>query len=117
VPRTLTHAIPHPIRWTALESQLPGISDAYVAPDASVLLAIQSKRGDPRSEEPQIAAVALFDFSGNKLGAKLLDLPPTKIIMAEWATGRFVQSWTESLSALQSQGLPAAIIKLGSPSK
>lgn len=117
VPRTLTHAIPHPIRWTALESQLPGISDAYVAPDASVLLAIQSKRGDPGSEEPQIAAVALFDFSGNKLGAKLLDLPPTKIIMAEWATGRFVQSWTESLSALQSQGLPAAIIKLGSPSK
>jgi hypothetical protein len=98
--------------WTAPETQLPGISDAYAPPGASVLLAIQSKKSDANFKEPQIVAVALFDFSGNKLGAKLLDLPPAKIVMAEWATGRFVQSWTESLSALQSQALPATIIKL-----
>ena len=112
VPRSLTHAIPLPITWTALETQLPGISDAYVPPGASVLLAVQSKKSNTNFEEPPIVSVALFDFSGNKFGAKLLDLPPTKIVMAEWATGRFVQSWTESLSALQSQGLPAATIKL-----
>ena len=112
VPRSLTHAIPLPITWTALETQLPGISDAYVPPGASVLLAVQSKKSNANFEEPPIVSVALFDFSGNKLGAKLLDLPPTKIVMAEWATGRFVQSWTESLSGLQSQGLPAATIKL-----
>ena len=112
VPRSLTHAIPLPITWTALETQLPGISDAYVPPGASVLLAVQSKKSNTNFEEPPIVSVALFDFSGNKLGAKLLDLPPTQIVMAEWATGRFVQSWTESLSALQSRGLPAATIKL-----
>jgi hypothetical protein len=53
----------------------------------------------------------LYDFSGSKLGAKLLELPAKKIVMAEWAMGRFVQSWTESLSALQTQGLPAAVVK------
>ena len=112
VPRTLTHATPLPIPWAALETQLPGISDAYVPPGTSVLLVVQSKKSNANFEEPPIVSVALFDFSGNKLGAKLLDLPPTKIVMAEWATGRFVQSWTESLSVLQSQGLPAATIKL-----
>jgi hypothetical protein len=117
VPRTLTHANPLPIPWAALEKQLPGISDAYVAPGSSVLLAIQSKKGDPVSEEGQTVAVALFDFSGNKLGAKLLDLPATKIVMTEWATGRFVQSWTESLSTLQSQGLPAVAVKVRAASK
>jgi hypothetical protein len=116
VPRTLTHAIPLPIPWAALEKQLPGISDAYIAPGGSVLLAIQSKKGAPISEESQTVSVALFDFSGSKLGAKLLDLPPTRIVMAEWAAGRFVQSWTESLSALRSRGLAAAVIKLRVPS-
>jgi hypothetical protein len=111
-PRTLTHAIPLPIPWTELEKQLPGISDAYVAPGASGLLAIQSTKGDPVSEQGQTVAVALYDFSGNKLAAKLLDLPATKIVMAEWATGRFVQSWTESLSALQAHGLPAVVVKV-----
>ena len=73
---------------------------------------VQSKKSNANFEEPPIVSVASFDFSGNKLGAKLLDLPPTKIVMAEWATGRFVQSWTESLSVLRSQGLPAATVKL-----
>ena len=117
VPRSLTHAVRLPIPWVALEKQLPGISDAYVAPGASVLLAIQSKKDDPVSEEGQTVAVALYDFSGNKLGAKLLDLPATKIVMAEWATGRFVQSWTESLSALQAQRLPAVVVRVRAEAK
>lgn len=117
VPRALTHAIPLPIPWSELEKQLPGISDAYLAPGASVLLAIQSKKGDLVPEEGQTVAVALYDFSGNKLGAKLLDLRPSKVVMAEWATGRFVQSWTESLSALQTQGLPAVVVRNRAASK
>jgi hypothetical protein len=117
VPRTLTHAVPLPMPWAALEKQLPGISDAYVAPGASVLLAIQSTKNDPVSDESQSVAVGLFDFSGNKIGAKLLELPATKIVMAEWATGRFVQSWTESLSVLQTQGLPAVVVKVRAASK
>jgi hypothetical protein len=117
VPRTLTHAVPIPIPWAALQKQLPGLSDAYLAPGASVLLAIQSKKDDPVPDESQTVAVALYDFSGNKLGAKLLDLPATKILMAEWATGRFVQSWTESLSTLQAHGLPAVVVTAGTAAK
>jgi hypothetical protein len=117
VPRTLTQAIPLPIPWAALEKQLPGISDAYLAPGGSALLAIQSEKGDPVTDQGETIAVALFDFSGNKLGAKLLDLPPAKIVMVQWATGRFVPSWTESVSALQAQRLGPATIKVRVESK
>lgn len=111
VPRSLTHAIPLPISWAALERQLPGISDAYVSPGASILLAVSSDK-DASPDNPRIVSVALFDFSKNTVGQKLLDLPPSKIVLAEWATGRFVQSWTDSLTALQSKGLPAVVIKV-----
>jgi hypothetical protein len=117
VPRTLTSAVPLPVPWVALEKALPGISDAYVALGAFVLLTIQSKKDDPVSKQGQTVAVALYDFSGNKLGAKLLDLPAAQIVMAEWATGRFVQSWTKSLSAVQAQGLPAAVVKVRAASE
>jgi hypothetical protein len=110
VPRLLTHAASLPVPWSALEKQLPGISDAYLSPSGSTLLAIVSKQ-DPHPRQSQVVSVALFDFSGNKLGAKLLDLPTSDIVMAEWATGRYVQSWTDSLRALQTHGLPALVIR------
>jgi hypothetical protein len=114
VPRTLTHAAPLPVAWTALEKQLPGISDAYLSPSGSTLLAIVSKN-DPHPTGSPVIAVSVFDFSENKLGAKLIDLPVGDVVMAEWATRRFVQSWTDTLSALQSHGLPAPIVKPATP--
>jgi hypothetical protein len=106
VPRSLTHTAPLPIPWPALEKQLPGISDAYLSPSGSILVAIVS------AQKPQrVVSITLFDFSENKLGAKLLDLPPGDVVMAEWATGRFVQSWTDTLTALKSHGLPAVVVK------
>ena len=111
VPRTLTHAVPAPIPWDALEKQLPGVTDAYLSPDSSVLLATRSKE-DPISHWVQTDYVRLFDFSGNKLGTMLLELPPGTIVMAEWATGRFVQSWTDTLTAIATRGLPAPIFKV-----
>ncbi|HEY6269525.1 MAG TPA: hypothetical protein VIX11_14570 [Candidatus Acidoferrum sp.] len=111
VPRSLTHAVPLPVPWSALRKQLPDLADAYVSPGASVLLALQSKQ-DPNSHVIQILSVALFDFSGNKLGPKLLELPPTDLVMVEWATGRFISSWTDSLTALQSHGLPSPSFKV-----
>lgn len=113
--RWLTHAAPLPIPWPVLEKQLPGISDAYMSPSGSILLAIVSKQ-DPHPRQSQVISVALFDFSGNKLGTKLLDLPASDIVMAEWASGRYVQSWTDSLSALHSHGLPALVVRPATPS-
>jgi hypothetical protein len=115
VPRSLTHAATLPVAWPALEKQLPGISDAYLSPSGSILLAIVSKQ-NAHPRQSQVISVALFDFSGNKLGVKLLELPPGDIVMAEWATGRYVQSWTDSLSTLQSRGLPAPVVRPATPS-
>ena len=111
VPRSLTHAIPLPVPWSSLEEELPGISDAYFSPDGSVVLAIQSAPG-PASDESHVTSVGMFDFSRGKIGGKLLDLPAGRVIMAEWASGRFVQNWTDSLTALQARGLPAPVLKL-----
>jgi hypothetical protein len=116
VPRSLTHAVPLPVPWSALEEGLPGISDVYFSPDTSVVLAIQSAPG-PASDESHVTSVGLFDFSGGRIGRKLLGLPAADIIMAEWATGRFVKGWTDSLTALQARGLPAPVLKLNVQSR
>lgn len=111
VPRSLTHAVSLPIPWSVLAEQLSGISDAYFSPASSIVLAVQSAP-DPASNESHVTSVALFDFSGGKIGRKLLDLPAGDVVMAEWATGRSVKEWAESLAALQIRGLPAPVLKL-----
>jgi hypothetical protein len=110
VPRSLTHAAPLPFPWMELEKQVPNVLDAYVSPGTALVLAVVSKN-DPHPTGSQVASLALYDLSENKLGAKLLDIPPGEVVMAEWATGRFVQSWTDSLGAVQSRGLAPATVK------
>ncbi len=105
VPRSLTHSAPLPIPWGQLEKQLPGLADVYVSPGGSVLLTVQTKE-DPSTHQLHISCVSLFDFTGGKLGLKLLDLPATHIVMAEWSTGDYVDKWTHVLSAVEKQGLP-----------
>ena len=111
VPRSLAHDVRLPVPWSALEAELPGISDAYFSPDMSVVIAVQSAPG-PGSNESHVTSVGLFDFSEGKLGRKLIDLPAGSIITAEWATGRFVKTWADSLAALQARGVPAPVLKL-----
>jgi len=106
VPRSLTHGAPLPVPWLALKKQLPAISDAYVSPSGSILVAILSAQNPER-----VVSIALFDFSKNKLGSKLLELPAGDVVMTEWATGRFVQSWTDTLTALKSHGLPTVVLE------
>jgi hypothetical protein len=110
VPRSVTRAAPLPVPWSELEKQLPGISDAYFSPDRSVMLAIQSAPG-PASDEMPVTSVALFDFSAGRIGRKLLDLPAGDVVMVEWAEGRFIRNWTDTLTALQTRGLPPVILK------
>ena len=76
-----------------------------------MLLAIQGKQA-PVTNEYQADTVTLFDFSKKKIGEKLLEIPSSKIVMVEWATGRYVQTWSETLTLLQSRGLPSPIQKV-----
>ncbi len=116
VPRSVTHATPLPVAWGELEKQMPGIWDAYFSPDGSVMLAIQATQPGT-FEQPRLTAVALYAFFGGKIGEKLLDLPPTKVVMAEWATGRFVENWTKTLTGIQATGLPAAVTRVDAAAK
>ncbi len=111
VPRTLTHTASLSVPWSDLEKQLPGIWDAYLSPDGSVLLAVQGKQA-PVTNEYQAETLTLFDFSSKKIGEKLLEIPGSKVVMGEWATGRYVQAWNETLTLLQSRGLPSPIQKV-----
>lgn len=108
VPRSITHAAPLPVSWATLERKLSGLADAYISPDGSVLLTIVSKE-DNSTHQWEISGVRLFDFSRHEVGPKLLDLRPNEVVMAEWATGRFVQSFTDFLTALSAHGLPAPV--------
>jgi hypothetical protein len=94
VPRSLTHSAPLLVSWRDLQKQIPNLADAYLSPDGSVLLAIQS------------TSVRLVDFTGNKPGATLLELSSNALVMAEWSTGTYVDKWTATLSAAEKQGLP-----------
>ena len=78
------------------------------------MLAIQATQPGT-FEQPRLTAVALYAFFGGKIGEKLLDLPPTKVVMAEWATGRFVENWTKTLTGIQATGLPAAVTRETQP--
>ena len=111
VPRSMTHGAPLGIPWSDLEKQLPGIWDAYLSPEGSVLLAIRGKQV-PVTDDYQVDAITLFDFSSKKIGEKLLEIPGSKIVMAEWATGRYVQAWSETFTSLKSRGLPSPIQKV-----
>ncbi len=109
VPRALTHAAPLSIPWAELEKELPGVSDAYASPDGSVLVAIQSKE-DRSNHEWRVSSIGIFDFSGNKVSAKFLDLPPTAIMMVEWATAAYVAKWADVLSGFEKRGVPRPLI-------
>jgi hypothetical protein len=62
--------------------------------------------------EYQAVTVTLFDFSKKKIGEKLLEIPGSKIVMVEWAMGSYVQTRSETLTLLQSRGLPSPIQKV-----
>jgi hypothetical protein len=116
VPRSVTHATPPPVAWGELQKQMPGIWDAYFSPNGSVILAIQATQPET-FEQPRITTVALYAFSGGRIGEKLLDLPPTKIVMVEWATGRFVENWTRTLEEVQTKGLPVTAVQVDETAK
>jgi hypothetical protein len=88
----------HP-SWPILEKQIKDLRDAFTSPAGNLLLA----RTD--------TSVAIYATSADKVGAKLLELPGGRIVMAQWAEGKYADQWRKQLSAWQLKGLPPLVLQ------
>lgn len=105
LPDTFAKEAELPIPWQTLAAQIPDLDDALVSPKKDLLIALTDQE------------VAVYRLEGSRLGARLAgrtraDLEMEKhgpypfddsgkIIMAQWATGRYVARWTRQIQALR----------------
>lgn len=78
------------VPWTAVKDKVPEAVDVFSSPNRDIALVIT------RTE------LVVFDISNGKLGNQPLEKVPLRageaVIMAEWATGRYVEAWESSFS-------------------
>lgn len=78
-----------PIPLQTIKAVFPGVRDAVSSPRGDLIVAL--------SDDELVA----FIVRNGKLGAPALRLPLSgQIVMAQWAVGRFVPSWTSKLGPL-----------------
>ena len=72
-----------------IKAVFPGVRDAVSSPRGDLIVAL--------SDDELVA----FIVRNGKLGAPALRLPLSgRIVMAQWAVGKFVPSWTSKLGPL-----------------
>lgn len=78
------------VPWTEVKDRVPEAVDVFSSPNRDIALVIT------RTE------LVIFDISNGKLGNQPLEKVPLKageaVIMAEWATGRYVEAWESSFN-------------------
>ncbi|HWR60141.1 MAG TPA: hypothetical protein VN580_00930 [Clostridia bacterium] len=76
------------VTWTEVKDKLPEAVDVFSSPNRDIALVITKTE------------LVIFDISNGKLGDQPLEKVPLKageaVIMAEWATGRYVEAWESS---------------------
>lgn len=110
LPASLTGDASLSLDWKVLQSKLspsnPGdVADGYVSPNGDLLIA-----SSPSENK-------IFELRAGVPGKLFLTLPQGKIVMAQWATGRHVQEWTEKLGELAHQQRPAPVVQAKPPSR
>lgn len=93
------------IAWSAIKKSVPLAKTALQSPDKKVLLVFDSG-----------GIVRVFLPQDYELGPEVSSFEvPGSLIMAQWATGRFVEGWDAQLRPLLKQGPPAPVWKDAPP--
>jgi len=80
------------VPWTAVKDKVPEAVDVFTSPNRDIAIVVTRKE------------LAIFDISNGKLENQPLSKVPLEsgetVIMAEWATGRYVEAWEIRASLL-----------------
>ena len=86
------------LSWQYIKDRVPDAADAFTSPNRDMALVITKTK------------LLVYSISGGQLGSEALariDLQPgTSVIMAEWATGSYVDSWEKAFLANGAQSQP-----------
>ncbi|RXI40291.1 hypothetical protein DP129_03920 [Clostridium tetani] len=79
------------LSWNLVKSKVPDAIDAYTSPNKDIALIISKD------------SIKVYEMKGNELGSKAIYKIPIKkdesIIMAEWATGDYLEKWNKEISS------------------
>jgi hypothetical protein len=81
-----------PVTWEQVAKVFPGATDAFGAPTWGLLIV--------KTNDEVIACGVTKDGIGKPL-ARFALLPGEKAVMAQWAVGRFVESWGEQFESVK----------------
>ena len=85
--------------WASLERQLRGLRDAFTSPAGDLLVAIRESQ------------VEIYALRGQKVGDKLVALPADRVVMVQWAAGKYVDGWVKEMQTWEKKTLPPPMIR------
>ncbi len=85
--------------WASLEMQIKGLKDAFTSPTGDLVVAVTESK------------MEVYALNGQQVGKKLLALPADRVVMVQWATGKYVKAWASELQKWQRNGLPPSAIR------
>jgi hypothetical protein len=84
--------------WVSLQRQIAGWQDAFTSPMGDLIVGVANSHID------------IYSLEGQRVGRWLLGLPADRVVMVQWATGKYAGKWAEELQKWQQRGLSPSII-------
>ena len=84
--------------WAALSRQLEGLEDAFTSPSGDLAVAVYPTQ------------IETYALQGQRADNQLLALPGDRVVMVQWAEGKYVDAWERELKFWQRRGLPTPVV-------